>query len=191
MATRRSRATPRPAAATALLVVDMVNALDFPEGARLLRHALPAARRVARLRARLKQRGVPTIFVNDNFTHWRDDFRQLVAICSQPGATGAPLLEALPPEQDDYSILKPQHSAFYNTPLEVLLQQLGIGRVVLTGINTDQCIIASALDARMRRLDTVVASDGTASITPERHRNALAVMREMDVDVRTCGRIEP
>jgi nicotinamidase-related amidase len=176
---------------TALLVVDMVNALDFPEGPRLLRHALPAARRVARLRRRLKRQGVPAIFVNDNFTHWRDDFRQLVAICSQPGVTGAPLVEALPPEQDDYSILKPQHSAFYNTPLEVLLQQLGVRRVVLAGIATDQCILASALDARMRRLDTVVARDGTAAVTPQRHRNALAVMREMDVDVRTCGRIDP
>lgn len=189
MAKAAKQATPHPGATTALLVIDMVNALDFPQGARLLRHAQPAARRVARLRARLKARGVPTIFVNDNFTHWRDNFRQLVAICSQPGVTGAPLVEALPPEQDDYSILKPQHSAFYNTPLEVLLQQLGVRRVVLTGIATDQCILATALDARMRRLETVVAGDGTAALTPQRHRNALAVMKEMEVDVRTCARI--
>jgi len=175
--------------ATALLIIDMVNALDFPGGDRLLRHALPAARRVARLRQRLKARGVPAIFVNDNFTHWREDFRQLVAICSQPDVVGAPLIEALPPEQDDYSILKPQHSAFYNTPLEVLLEQLGVQRVVLTGIATDQCILASALDARMRRLDTIVASDGTAAMTPQRHRNALAVMKEMEVEVRTCAAI--
>lgn len=177
--------------ATALLVIDMVNALDFPGGDRLLRHALPAARRIARLRQRLKARGAPTIFVNDNFTHWREDFRQLVAICSQPGVVGAPLIETLPPEQDDYSILKPQHSAFYNTPLEVLLEQLGVRRVVLTGIATDQCILATAFDARMRGLDTVVAEDGTAAMTPQRHRNALAVVKEMDVDVRSCARIGP
>ena len=175
--------------ATALLIVAMVNALDFPGGDRLLRQALPAARRVARLRQRLKKRGVPAIFVNDNFTHWQEDFRQLVAICSQPDVIGAPLVEALPPEQDDYSILKPQHSAFYNTPLEVLLEQLGVTRVVLAGIATDQCILASALDARMRRLETIVASDGTAAMTAARHRNALAVMQEMEVAVRTCAGI--
>jgi nicotinamidase-related amidase len=175
--------------ATALLIVDMVNALDFPGGGRLLREALPAARRVARLRKRLKARGVPAIFVNDNFTHWQEDFRQLVAICSQPDVVGAPLVDALPPEQDDYSILKPQHSAFYNTPLEVLLEQLQVTRVVLTGIATDQCILASALDARMRRLETIVAADGTAAMTPTRHRNALAVMKEMEVEVRACARI--
>ena len=174
---------------TALVVVDMVNPLDFPGSRSLLRHALPGARRIARLRSRLKPRGVPTIFVNDNFTHWREDFGQLVAICSQPDVVGAPLLDALPPEQDDYNILKPQHSAFYNTPLEVLLAQLGIGRVVLTGVATDQCVLASAIDGRMRELEVVVASDGTAAMTVQRHRNALAVLREMEVKVMPCASI--
>ena len=176
---------------TALVIVDMVNPLDFPRSGALLRHALPAARRIARLRTRLKARGVPAIFVNDNFTHWREDFGQLVAICSQPGARGAPLLEALPPEQDDYNLLKPQHSAFYNSPLEVLLAQLGIGRIVLTGVATDQCILASAIDGRMRELEVVVASDGTAAMSAARHRNALAVLREMDVRVMPCASIRP
>ena len=179
----------KPAPGTALVVVDMVNPLDFPGAGSLLRHAVPAARKIARLRARLKPRGVPTIFVNDNFTHWREDFRQLVAICSQPDVLGAPLIDALPPEQDDYNLLKPQHSAFYNTPLEVLVAQLGVSRVVLTGISTDQCILASAIDARMRELDVVVASDGTASMTATRHRNALAVLREMEVEVMPCRAI--
>ena len=179
----------RPRPTSALLIIDMINALDFPEGKRLLKDALPAARRIARLRKRLKALGVPVIFVNDNFTHWREDFRQLVAICCQPDVTGAPLVQALPPEQDDYTILKPQHSAFYNTPLETLLAQLEVERVILTGIATDQCILASAVGSRMRKLETVVASDGTAAITPQRHRNALAVMRTMDVQVASCARI--
>jgi nicotinamidase-related amidase len=61
--------------------------------------------------------------------------------------------------------------------------------VILTGIATDQCILASALGARKRRLETIVASDGTAAITPQRHRNALAVMRTMEVEVASCARI--
>ena len=180
---------PRSRSRTALLIIDMVNALDFPEGPRLLKHALPAARRIARLRRRLKAQNVPVIFVNDNFTHWREDFRQLVAICCQPDVTGAPLVQALPPEQDDYSILKPQHSAFYGTALEALLSQLDVQRVILTGIATDQCILASAVGARMRKLETLVASDGTAAVTAQRHRNALAVMRALDVEVTTCAKI--
>ena len=129
------------------------------------------------------------LVIVDIVTHWREDFGQLVAICSQPTSRGAPLVEALPPGPDDYNLLKPQHSAFYNTPLEVLLGQLRIGRVVLAGVSTDQCILASAIDGRMRELEVVVASDGTASITAARHRNALAVLREMDVKVMPCASI--
>lgn len=174
---------------SALIIIDMINALDFPEGRRLLRQAIPAATRIARLKQRLKAAGIPAIYVNDNFTHWLEDFGELVAICSQDNALGAPLARALPPEQDDYAILKPQQSAFYNTPLEVLLRQLGAGTVVLTGIAGDACVLASAFDARMRELEVVVPQDCIASISAQRNRNALAVMRTLDVKVTTSARL--
>jgi nicotinamidase-related amidase len=174
---------------TALVIIDMINALDFPQGARLLRQAVPVAGRIARLKRRLKSAGIPAIYVNDNFTHWLEDFGELVAICSQDDALGAPLARALPPEQDDYSILKPQQSAFYNTPLEVLLRQLGAGTVVLAGIAGDACVLASAFDARMRNLDVVVPQDCIASITARRNRNAVAVLKTMGARVTTSTRL--
>ena len=173
----------------ALVIIDMINALDFSEGARLLRQAMPAAARIARLKRRLKAAGVPAIYVNDNFTHWLNDFSDLVAICSQDNVLGAPLARALPPADDDYSILKPQHSAFYNTPLEVLLRQLGIDTVILTGTAGDSCVLASAIDARMRGFDVVVPRDCIASITAQRNRNALAVLKTMELSVTTSARI--
>ena len=176
---------------SALVIIDMINALDFPEGPQLLRLALPVARRIARLKQRLKQRGVPAIYVNDNFTHWRNDFGELVAICSQPDALGAPLAQVLAPEKDDYTILKPQHSAFYNTPLEVLLEQLRVRRVILTGIAGDHCILASAFDAHMRELEVAVPRDCIASITPARNRGALAVLRNLGVDTTVSTRPSP
>ena len=174
---------------SALVIIDMINALDFPQGARLLRQAVPVAGRIARLKRRLKSAGIPAIYVNDNFTHWLEDFDELVAICSQDDALGAPLARALPPEQDDYSILKPQQSAFYNTPLEVLLRQLGAGTVVLAGIAGDACVLASAFDARMRNLDVVVPQDCIASITARRNRNAVAVLKTMGARVTTSTRL--
>lgn len=174
---------------SALLIIDMINPLDFPGGQSLLRSALPAARAIARLKKRLKQRGVPAIYVNDNFTHWRNDFSELVAICSQDNVRGAPLALALAPEEDDYTILKPQHSAFYNTPLEVLLRQLGIGRVILSGVSADSCVLASAFDAQMRELEVAVPSDCVASITAARNRNALALMKTMELKVTRASAI--
>jgi len=177
--------------ASALIIIDMINALDFPQGASLLQQALPVGRRIARLKQRLKAAAVPAIYVNDNFTHWREDFGELVAICSQDDIPGAPLARALPPENDDYAILKPQHSAFYNPPLEVLLRQLGIVRVVLTGIAGDSCVLASTFDARMRGFAPVVPRDCIASITARRNRNAIAVMKSMEVEVTTAAKLVP
>lgn len=174
---------------SALIIIDMINPLDFAGGAGLLGQALPAARRIARLKRRLKAKSIPAIYVNDNFTQWREDFGQLVAICSQDNVLGAPLARTLPPEGDDYAILKPQHSAFYNTPLEVLLRQLGVVRVILTGIAGDSCVLASAFDARMRGFAAVVPQDCIASNTAKRNRNAIAVMRTMEVEVTNSARL--
>lgn len=181
MSTHPPRATPR----SALLIVDMVNPLDFPGATALLRHARPVATRIARLKQRLKARGVPVIYVNDNFTQWRRDFRELVAICSQPDARGAPLSVALAPENDDYLVLKPRHSAFFATPLEVLLEQLHVRHVVVSGIAGDGCVLATANDADMRGFDVSVPSDCCASISKPRNERALRLLREArQIDTR-------
>lgn len=179
----------RAKASSALIIIDMINPLDFKDGRALLRHAEPVARRIARLKQRLKAEGVAAIYANDNFTHWLHDFRELVAICSQPGSLGAPLALALPPEEDDYAILKSRHSAFYNTPLEVLLRQLDIRRLILAGIAADYCVLATAIDAHMRGFEIVVPRDCVASNTPQRNRNALSIMKNIDVSVMPASGI--
>lgn len=170
---------------SALLIVDMINPLDFPGAAALLRQAVPAARRIARLKQRMKARGMPVVYVNDNFTHWLCDFRDLVAICSQPDAPGAPLAQALAPEHDDYLVLKPKHSGFFCTPLEVLLAQLDVRHVVVTGVAGDGCVLTTAADAHMRDFTVSMPSDCCASISKARNERALRVLREaMKIDTR-------
>src|ERR1700738_3271819 len=107
--------------AVALLLIDVVNDLDFPEGDQLLRHALPAARCIAGLKARARREGVPVVYVNDNFGRWRSDFRAQVEHCLRDGVRGQPVVELLWPDQDDYFVLKPKHSGFFSTALDTLL----------------------------------------------------------------------
>jgi nicotinamidase-related amidase len=52
---------------TAFLLVDVINDFDFPESEKLLQTAIPAARKIATLKKRLLGKGVPAIYVNDNF----------------------------------------------------------------------------------------------------------------------------
>lgn len=163
---------------TALLIVDMINFLDFPQGRALLRQALPAARRIAALKRRFKRAGAPVVYANDNFGQWQADFRELVAACRQPSCLGAPLAELLLPEPDDYYVLKPKHSAFHATPLAALLGQCGAARLAIAGIAADACVVASAIDAHMREFEVVVPSDCVAAPTRARTARALALLSQ-------------
>ena len=177
--------TARDVKGHALIVIDMINALDFPEGPKLLRTALPAARRIATLKQRLKARGVPTIYVNDNYGQWRSDFKQVVARCAQPDSLGAPLVKLLRPEDDDYFVLKPERSGFRDTPLCMLLETLDAKTLILAGIALDVCVLATATDADMHGFKLYVPSDCVASETPGRRTASLKLLRDsLQADTR-------
>jgi nicotinamidase-related amidase len=161
----------------ALLLIDTINDLEFEGGERLLRRALPMARRIAALKRRAADAGIPAIYVNDNFGRWRSDFRRLVAHCLEDDVRGRPIAELLVPDEKDYFVLKPKHSGFYRTTLELLLQYLGVKTLIITGMATDVCVLFTAADAYMRDLRVIVPSDCVAALSPTTHRTALRQMR--------------
>ena len=163
----------------ALLLIDVVNDLDFPEADQLLRHALPMARRIAGLKAKARRAGVPVIYVNDNFGRWRSDLNAQVGHCTKDGCRGKPVVELLRPEEEDYFVLKPKHSGFFSTTLDTLLEYLGTRTVILTGMAANICVLFTANDAYMRDLRLVVPADCVASNTEEENRYALAQMAKV------------
>jgi nicotinamidase-related amidase len=163
----------------ALLLVDVINPLDFPEADQLLRHAVPAAEKLAELKRRARRAGVPVVYANDNFGRWRSDLSAVVERCREPGCKGAPLVERLHPGKDDYFVLKPKHSAFFSTTLDTLLRYLGTRTLVLGGFATDICVLFTANDAYMRDLRLVVPSDGVASNENADRDAALALMQRV------------
>jgi nicotinamidase-related amidase len=162
----------------ALLLIDVINDLDFDDGRKLLRAALPAARKIVTLKGRAGRAGVPIIYVNDNFGRWRSDFRQQVDHCLESECLGRPLAELLKPDKEDYFVLKPMHSGFYSTTLEVLLEQLGAERLILTGFATDLCVLYTANDAYMRDYELCVPEDCVAAETAKRSKAALEHIRQ-------------
>lgn len=177
-------------ASQALLLIDVINDMEFPEGDRLLRYALPAARRIASLKAKARAAGVPVIYVNDNFGRWRSDFTAQVQHCLGAGIPGRPIARLLQPDFDDYFVLKPKHSGFYSTSLDVLLRHLGSTTLILTGFAGDQCVHYTANDAYMRSYKLIVPRDCIASETKPANDHALEHMkRTLHADIRVSSRV--
>ena len=169
----------------ALLLIDVINDLDFPEGDQLLRYALPMAHRLLALKKRAKQAGIPVLYVNDNFGRWRSNFHAQVQHCLRDRCRGRPLAELLRPEDDDYFVLKAKHSGFFSTTLDLLLEYLQAKTVIINGIAANICVLFTANDASMRDLNLVVPGDCVASNTEEENRNALEQMRKvLKADIR-------
>ena len=173
--------------AAALLLVDVINPLDFPEADELLQGAIPAAERLAALKARATAAGVPTVYANDNFGRWRSDLSAVVERCLAPDCKGRPLAERLRPGPDDYCILKPKHSAFFSTTLDTLLRYLGTRTLIVGGFAANICVLFTANDAYMRDLQLAVPPDGVASNTVAETDAAVEQMRRvLKADVRSA-----
>jgi nicotinamidase-related amidase len=179
------------AATSCLLIVDMINPFTFPNAERLFPAILAIAKRIQALKHRAHKAGVPTIYVNDNFGTWRHDFRTLVKRCHEEPCRGRPVAEALPPGPEDYFVLKPKHSGFYATPLELLLRFLGARRLIVTGIAGNNCVLYTAADAYMRGFSLCTPSDCIGSLDPQINHHALEHMRTtLKADVRVSTELD-
>ena len=169
----------------ALLVIDMLSDWQFPDGETLVRRAETIAPAIAALRRRCSAAGVPCVYVNDNRGRWRSNFATVVCAALAAGGPGARIAQLLAPASTDYFVLKPKHSAFLATPLDLLLRHLRVNRVILTGVACDQCVLATAADARSHDYDLSIPADCVASQDETRCAIALRLLKDSlhaDVD---------
>jgi nicotinamidase-related amidase len=175
----------------ALLLIDVINDLEFEGSEALARQAVPMAHRIAALKRRAKAAGIPVIYANDNFGRWKSDFRRVVEHCLHDGVKGEELARILEPDEDDYFVLKPKHSAFYATTLDILLTYLGAHSLIFTGIAGNICILFSANDAYMRDYHLFVPADCTVSNTIEENDHALEqIQHVLKADVTESPRLD-
>lgn len=175
---------------TTLLLIDVINDLEFEGGEKLLPHALEMAHHLARLKRRVRQHGVSVIYANDNFGKWQSDFQRLLDHCLKDNVRGREIAKLLHPDDDDYFVLKPKHSGFFSTTLETLLRYLGTRTLIITGVATDICVLFTANDAYMRDFKLYIPSDCVAAEDPDRSAATLAHMeRVLKADIRESAQI--
>ena len=163
----------------ALLLIDVINDFEFEGGEKLLPQALPVGRNIAWLKQEAKKLKIPTIYVNDNFGRWQSDFRKIVSHCRRDDIRGKPFVELILPDEEDYFVLKPKHSGFYSTTLDLLLSHLQARNLILSGIAGNNCVLFTANDAYMRDFKLFIPSDCVVSIDKEDNEYALRQMEEV------------
>lgn len=161
----------------ALLIVDMLN--DFVHGSLKVPTAKDIIPNIKRLANAFRSRKMPVIYVNDSHASNVDLELKLWGPHAIAGTWGSQVVDELKPEKGDFVVFKRRYSGFFATDLDLLLRELKVESVVLTGVVTDICILHTAADAFFRGYEVIVVSDATTSLTSDRHERALNYMKEV------------
>ena len=178
-----------PRSPRVLILIDYINPLNFPGAEKLARPALAAARATLRLREQLEGEKVAVVYANDNYGVWQSDFQALVAQCVAREDESGEIARLLAPRPRDITLLKPRHSAFYCSALELLLKDMGARELILAGLASDMCVQMTAADAFLRGFEGVwVPADCTAAETPSAKAASLKYMKDvLKCDVRPAS----
>lgn len=185
----RAADTPAHGDRTAMLVIDMLNDYAHEDGEVLAANAREVVGPIAALAERARDEGALVIHVNDNLGLWSADRPALIEHAYECGDRS--LIDPVIPGPDAPFLFKARHSVFYGTSLGYLLERERIGRLVLTGQVTEQCILYSALDAYLRHYEVVIPDDCVAHIDAELADAAFRLMRRnMRAQILPAGDIE-
>jgi nicotinamidase-related amidase len=162
---------------TALVIIDVITDLDFPQNTELVEQSASLAKNIAGLKRECRKRGIPVIYVNDNRGRWRSDSAAVIKWATRRGSLGRAMVKRLLPHPNDYVVLKPKHSPFYGTPLDTLLEYLGAKTIILAGLTIESCVLLAATEAHIRDLGLVVPADCVAGLSLKTHQSALELLR--------------
>lgn len=161
----------------ALIIIDIINDFQFQYGEELSKQTTNIAQNIHRLKHYMHQNNYPVIYVNDHYQLWQADLEKILKKCTNH--LSKPILSLLQPENCDYFLIKPKHSIFYGTALNMLLDELQVDTLILTGIAGNICVLFSANDAYMREYNLIVPSDCIASNIQEDNDFALKMMKNV------------
>ena len=157
-----------------ILVIDMLK--DFIYG----KLSSPRFKRIipniATLLSEARKRNIPIIFVNDAHIPDVDRELKLWGPHALKNTQGAEVINELKPQKGDYIVEKRRYSGFYSTDLDLLLRELGVDTLIVTGISTDVCVLHTVADAFFRNYTVVVVKDCVESFTEEGQKWALEYM---------------
>jgi len=177
---------------TALLIIDMQNDFCLPGAPFEIKGAMSVTPQIKKAIDASRNCGLPIIYI---IRHYRadgsdveitryHDFIKKGGACIR-GTKGAEIIDELKPVKGDYIIVKQRWSAFFQTELDILLRRINVDQIVVTGIQTPNCIRATVWDANSLDYEVILLTDGTAAKTPEVHRANLYDMQNIGIQLMT------
>jgi len=177
---------------TALLIIDMQNDFCLPGAPFEVYGAMNVAKKIKRVLKACREHGLPVVHV---FRHYRADGSDVeltrydgfmkAGTSLVRGTSSAEILDDLKPIDGEYLVVKQRWSAFFQTELDLLLRRLGIDHIVVTGVQTPNCIRGTVWDANSLDYEVTVLADGTGAKTDEVHNANLLDMKNIGVQVMT------
>ena len=142
----------------ALLVIDELgDAETSPVAARILEPTL----NTARICDAAREVGVPVIFANDAHIKGLDRELDLWGDHNLAGAPESQTSPQLKLREGDFVIEKRRYSAFFQTSLRLLLDEMGVDTLILCGFDTNICVRHTAADAYFNNYRLFVVADAT------------------------------
>ncbi|WP_019244542.1 MULTISPECIES: isochorismatase family cysteine hydrolase [Bacillus] len=159
---------------TALLIIDMINHFQFEHGEQLFEHTNKILLPILHLKDQAKVKQMPIIYINDHYNLWQANFKKIIQVCETN--VNKNYISQIAPDEEDYFLIKPKHSAFYGTALNTLLYHLHIRSLIITGIAGNICVLFTANDAYMRDYQLYCPKDCIASADKQDNHYALTMM---------------
>ena len=177
----------------ALLVIDMQRGFLSARSPLCIDGAAATVPACAEVIDACRKREIPVFFVTRAYAADGSDVERPRRAAWEAGGKplspgcDAEISEAMPEEfgadERDYHIVKPRYSAFFATELDLVLRRLGVGRVILAGTTTPNCIRATCYDAISLDYDVTVLGDCTSSKTPEIQQSNLRDMENAGAEI--------
>ncbi len=159
-------------AATAVLVIDMLNDFLDRDGAMPLPEGQALYAPIRQLLAAARENEMPVIWVCDDHPPDDKEFDKRAVHCLR-GSWGAEIVPGLGRRGDEYRVPKRRYSGFFDTDLDLRLRELGVRHVVLTGVVTNICVRSTAHDAFFRGYDVVVPEQCVAATSEREQASSL------------------
>ena len=162
---------------TAVVVVDMIN--DFVTGVFKSERVIKIIPNIKRLLEFARKQGVPIVYATDAHLSNLDPEFEVWEPHAVKGSWGAEIIDELKPEKGDFRVLKRKYSAFQGTDLDMLLRELKVDTLILTGVVTDICIQHTAADAFFRGYKLIVPKDCVEAVDESAQKAAIEYLKKV------------